>query len=107
MKCPIFATLLLLFLASCQPQVPKSTTVEGTYTLQSHGITYHVPPQKSAKVDDSDGDYSYTGDTLSFTVKKGKLTVNGQEAGTVRSGDTVTIDSKGTVTINRPSDTTE
>jgi hypothetical protein len=95
-----FAALVLLSLASCKPHTSSVVTSEGAFTLKSHEITYRIPYQKSASVDDSGGDYVYTGDTLSFAVKSGQLSVNGKDAGTVKAGDTVDIDKAGAVSIN-------
>lgn len=100
MKTPIFTVFMVLCLVSCKPRTTSVTTVDAGFTLKAHGITYEVPYQKSASVDDSGGDYSYTGDTLAFSVKSGRLTVNGKDSGTVKAGDTVAIDKTGAVTIN-------
>ena len=107
MKTSLFASLVALCLLSCKPRPASVATVEAGYTLKAHGITYQVPSQKFAVVADSGGDYSYTGETLSFSVKSGKLTVNGKDSGTVKAGDTVTIDKTGAVSINGESQTSK
>ena len=106
---------MLVCLTSCKPHKADSKSPginigpNGPYlnlaadepTIVSLGVTYKLPQQKTTSLTDlTNGDFSYTGDTFSFTVKNRALTVNGKDIGTVKAGDTVSIDSRGAVSLN-------
>lgn len=91
MNMTILPTLILLCPAGCKP-------VSGTVTV--HGIKYEIPFIESSSADATEDTYSFTGPSLSFTEKNGKLAVNGKEFGTIKAGDTVKIDKTGRVSVN-------
>ena len=99
MKATTCLTILALTCSvGCMPSIRITSSASETVT--SHGITYHLPSQKSSSVDDSSEAFTYKGDTMTVVEKNGVLTVNGTNFGMVKSGDTVDIDSSGAVTVN-------
>ena len=99
MKAITYLTILALTCAvGCMPSVRVTSSASETVT--SHGITFHLPSQKSSSVDESSDGFAYKGDTMTIVETNGALTVNGTSFGTVKSGDTVDIDSSGAVVVN-------
>ena len=83
------------------PNGPNLNLSADEPTIVSLGVTYKLAQQKTTSLTDmTNGDFSYTGDTFSFAVKNRALTVNGKDMGTVKAGDTVSIDSSGAVSLN-------
>ena len=98
-------TLMVVCQAACKPDVGSSGT--GSSRVQTRGITYELPIQKSSSTTVSGDSFSFTGDSLSITESGGQLTVNGKNYGSVKSGDTVMIDQTGAFSVNRTPRTTQ
>ncbi|HEX8372406.1 MAG TPA: hypothetical protein VF585_06480 [Chthoniobacterales bacterium] len=61
----ILYTLLVACLAACKPNVSSSGTAGSK--VQTRGITYELPVQKSSSTNVSGDSFSFTGDSLSIT----------------------------------------
>ena len=101
----ILYTLTVACLAACKPDVGSRGTASAR--VQTRGITYELPFQRSSTTNVSSDSFSFTGDSLSITESGGHLTVNGKNYGSVKSGDTVEIDQTGAVTVNGAPRTTQ
>ena len=101
MKALSITTLILLCFTGCKPRAVSISPDINELTVRLEDVTYMAPAQKKFSfIDSPKGTHSFTGDSLSFSVTNGRLTVNGKDVGTVKAGDTVSIDGTGAVSIN-------
>ena len=100
MKTLSIATLILICLTSCKPNATFTSSNIGGLTIKLDNVSYTFAKQQEFSLTESKGTHLFTGDSLSFSVTNGTLTVNGKDIGTVKAGDTVSIDSAGALSIN-------
>ena len=92
----LFAAVALSF-GACKLKVTPTVSTGG-HQIVANGVTYVVPWETGGH-NDATG-FEYSGESVKAFEKGGILTVGGKSYGTVKTGDTVNLTTKGTVLVN-------